>query len=138
KYHHSDGVSLPNFILMIINIIFFSFLSPPAVVLFDIVLHFLFGVSFLVNQSLKLTKKNSFLKFNFIFEKTNITMENLLNIKKTDSSSSERIYSEQKEEHKMNQRALEEAMKIIFVKPKKEVEDKIYFESIAVFALKTK
>ncbi|ETO12122.1 hypothetical protein RFI_25254 [Reticulomyxa filosa] len=45
---------------------------------------------------------------------------------------------EKKEEHKMNQRALEEAMETTFVKPRKEVEDKIYFESIAAFALKTK
>ncbi|ETO05778.1 hypothetical protein RFI_31618 [Reticulomyxa filosa] len=40
--------------------------------------------------------------------------------------------------HKMNQRALEEAMETAFVKPRKEVEDKIYFEPIAVFVLKTK
>ncbi|ETO00411.1 zinc binding protein [Reticulomyxa filosa] len=58
--------------------------------------------------------------------------------KRKDRQVQEISYSEQKEEHKMNQRALEEAMETTFVKPRKEVEDKIYFESIVAFALKTK
>ncbi|ETO06369.1 hypothetical protein RFI_31028, partial [Reticulomyxa filosa] len=58
--------------------------------------------------------------------------------KRKDGQVQEISYSEQKEGHKMNQRALEEATETIFVKPRKEVEDKIYFESIAAFALKTK
>ncbi|ETN97710.1 hypothetical protein RFI_39816 [Reticulomyxa filosa] len=73
------------------------------------------------------------MQFGVIFEKNKYRHG-----KSIEQTHHQKVTAKKKEEHKMNQRASEEAMETTFVKPRKEVEDKIYFESIAAFALKTK